>query len=1560
MGPKGSRWQWPEYRQAFEKDLRRLHDGTGPWDLVFISGDLTQTGSQREFNFLTSALESFWVYLRSLGSDPVLLAVPGNHDLHRDSLSSMHRNMLEARRWHESSVVRSDFWSRRDNTLRQAVHQAFAPFSSWLESWQNNHLSALSLEVHKGLLPGDFAATVVKEGLRLGIAGLNSAFLLPNASGTQAYFDIDSRQLEEATGGNLHKWALTHDLNLLLTHHPPTSLERGSLTLIQEELASRNDAVLHLCGSRHAADDPARPGAAMVFQAASLFGGEPDLTPQGYMAGRLELGQVSQVQVYPRTVVTSRAGPALTGGPDSIILLSRKERPGPATPTPAAFRSDPGPDQAQTSRPEPPAGLRPRTTLNLQEKVNRMAWAPSGKELALGLASGTVSCWAPGATRPRWTEKAHQTPVVDVCFAPDGKQLATRSALNVRFWNAEKGGASIHTIGPLRVDGLCLAWSSQGVLAAGSDDGTLQLWSSENARPSTGKTYRVQLPTDSLAWSPDGRTLACAGEGRGQIALLDIQAGKVLSVQERAPLQLGSDFVLDLAWQPGSSRLAAACRDNTLWIFDADNPKQVRTLEGHTDAVASVSFSRDGRLLASRSRDGKLYVHNTKTWDLVASLDVFSDLSAPEGAGIAFSPTEDVLALIGTNSQTVELWDVDVDTLLGQPKPPRTVHSVSAKVVLVGEGRVGKSSLALRLVEDRYEELDSTHAMRTWFLPQERLDPQAHVPDNERRELVLWDMGGQDEYRLVHQLFFRDTATALLVMEPGHGQRALDEIEGWNQRLSAQADSSRPMRKLLVGSKVDNEQAPVDRPGIERFLRQSNFEPDAYVSTSAKTGRGIPELQALLARAIDWSSLGRSSHPELFERIRQYLKGMRENGQVVITLPDLELKLRATSPEVADPEALRAVVEQLGRQGLLADTRLADGTQALVLEIEQVERYANSLVVAARDNPNHVPAVDMTVFSRAQTLPRILPQERLRRDQELMVLDCVVELLLQHGICLQHQGLLVFPSLFLLAPPDPGPGTLLAVTRTYEVSGPIDNIYASLVTAIAMSRGFGPMRLWRDRAEFGEPDQDSSGIRKTQSPEQKARGSARLEVYFDASTPEAKRKLFAKFIDTHLGDAKVTFDVELSVTCIHCREYVFAPKTVLKRLAQGEKDVFCPECDRYTPLTPGDAEAELSNKVRGLRNDMRQQRTQSVQDTKGSMKEAQTVESQDTPIRILHLSDLHVGAGADPITLFQPLIADLRDTSDLAVDRLDYLVISGDITNRAEPTEFKKALEFVSALREEFGLSAERCIIVPGNHDLDWTTRVYDWRGKNQVDMKKLAPGSYKQQGDIYLLREEDKKYAERFRNFSQDFHHPLLLKDYPLDAEQQCISILSTDTRLQFLAMNSSWEVDEYFPERAHIHDGALSRGLMAAQKQLDMERQAGRLSADAQVLKLAVWHHPITGNEKMQRDAFMTRLRQAGVRIVLHGHVHETRADVVGYTDHSRQIHVIGAGSFGAPTYHRPESVPRLYNLLEVARDHSRIRVKTRALKQAGGAWGPWPEWRDPRKGSDAWLPYYDLKLR
>jgi hypothetical protein len=138
---------------------------------------------------------------------------------------------------------------------------------------------------------------------------------------------------------------------------------------------------------------------------------------------------------------------------------------------------------------------------------------------------------------------------------------------------------------------------------------------------------------------------------------------------------------------------------------------------------------------------------------------------------------------------------------------------------------------------------------------------------------------------------------------------------------------------------------------------------------------------------------------------------------------------------------------------------------------------------------------------------------------------------------------------------------------------------------------------------------------------------------------------------------------------------------------------------------------------------------------------------------------------------------------------------------------------------------------------------------------------------------------------------------------------------------------------------------------------RATGQLAQDAHVLRLAVWHHPVTGNEKIVNDAFLDQLRQENFALCLHGHVHEDRADVVGYV-HQRNLRIAGAGSFGAPAKDRPEATPRLYNVLEVWRDHSKIRIHTRSLRRDGGAWEGWAVWPDAAN-RHARLTYYDLPL-
>ncbi|WNG58271.1 GTP-binding protein [Archangium gephyra] len=1558
MGVRSSRLLRPEYREAFEQDLRRMHARSGPWDLVFISGNLTEAGGTMEFSLLSSTLKSLWGFFRGLGSDPSLLAVPGERDFLLAPPSA------------------------------QNIRGSLDLFSSWFETWRSAHPSAVHQGLRRGLLPGDFVTTLETAGSKVGIVGLSSSIRNATDLEERDWYELDLKQLEPALGGSVRDWALEHDAVLLLTHRPPSMLRPISLMRIQEALTPPSGRLLHLCGNAQRREGATRFGRSGLFyptQAPSLFGAihpkaevEDSWNLWGYTVGVLEMSGVGgPLRLFPR--IASFTHGALSLGPDERWVsgpdeafetslaapraLDTKRPPLLAGGDPASIRRPPLPADFRAVRSEPaasqlPPGVKFQMLLETGHKVVvTLAWAPAGDALGMGLVGGDIAYWKPALDVPDRVVSTHISGLKDFCFSPDGQFLASRSQYHVRTWRAD-GGAQNNKPPALVNEGRRVAWSSTGLLATDVGQGCIQLWNTRT----WAEAGRVQLPLSlsevyALSWSPDGQMLVCGGEGFPVLAYPKIvRSSDTIAARQIAGLAPGG-AVLDLAWMPGwSSVVAMACRDSTIYIQDVRQPGFMAVLEGHRAGVTSVSFSHDGRLLASRSSDGAIRLWRTDTWESVAELEAPS--TSPQHAGLAFSPVSHVLASVGPGGRDVRLWELDLSTLLRSQAPSQTVHEVSAKVVLVGEGRAGKSCLALRLVKDEYEELDSTHGMRFWSMPAEPSSGDGPT-SGPRREIILWDLGGQSEYQLVHQLFLRDSTVALMVMEPGRGEGALDEVEGWNRRLQAQS-GERNIRTLLVGTKVDHAESPVNRPTLEGLVQRLGFE--SYVLTSAKKGQGITELKAALGRAIDWDSLQKVSRPELFQYIRQLIQRLREAKRVVLTFFELEGELRRELGSAFDPEALQAVVGHLTRQGRVADTRMAGGTRVLILEVEQLERYAGSLIVAARENPHGVPAIEVAkVLSPKMKFPRIKDEERLTEDQELAVLNCVIELLIEHGVCLRHEGLLIFPSLFQPAPSGAGADFSHAISLHYDFFGPIDNIYASLVTSLAISQRFGPMRLWEDRAEFRQVGMGASGIRRVRSRSQDARGIAQLDVYFDDGTDAKTRELFVNFIEQHLREHGVELLERLTITCA-CGK-VFPEETVRNRLARGLPDVGCEACDHRTPITLGAQQSrelnpELVKQVQALRTTIREQLSQSVTETKVLMTEAKTVNtSQETPIRILHLSDLHIGAGDDPLSLLQPLMADLQDRSEgLGVERLDYLVISGDITNRASPQEFEKAREFVSRLIEQFGLTAERCILVPGNHDLDWNTEVYDWQKKRLVDKSRLVTGRYHEAGEGYLIRNET-KYPERFKNFSEHFYHPLIQKPYPLAPEEQCIPFFFSESRIQFLAMNSAWEIDEYFKERSSVSDNALSRGLDRARQDIARARERGELTGDAKVLRLAVWHHPITGNEKIQADAFMKRLLQADVRVCLHGHVHEDRADLVNHLHSERRIHVMGAGSFGAPTYERPESVPRLFNLLEVQRDLQRLRVHTRCLRKQGGAWEGWAVW--PGEKPSERRTYYEVPL-
>ena len=57
----------------------------------------------------------------------------------------------------------------------------------------------------------------------------------------------------------------------------------------------------------------------------------------------------------------------------------------------------------------------------------------------------------------------------------------------------------------------------------------------------------------------------------------------------------------------------------------------------------------------------------------------------------------------------------------------------------------------------------------------------------QRRDVVLWNFGGQDEYKIVHQVFLHDMTLSLALIDPTRGWAAMDEARDWNKRIECRS-----------------------------------------------------------------------------------------------------------------------------------------------------------------------------------------------------------------------------------------------------------------------------------------------------------------------------------------------------------------------------------------------------------------------------------------------------------------------------------------------------------------------------------------------------------------------------------------------------------------------------------------------------------------------------------------------------------------------------------------------------------------------------------------------------
>jgi WD40 repeat protein len=419
-----------------------------------------------------------------------------------------------------------------------------------------------------------------------------------------------------------------------------------------------------------------------------------------------------------------------------------------------------------------------------------------------------------------------------------------------------------------------LAWLKRYAPAASDWSEAERIASDAVARGVARQVWQVGAPFGSVAFSPDGATLA-AGATDGTLVLLDVATGGARRL--RAPDGVGARVV----YSPDGKLFATSDGSEAVRLWDAASGVS-RRLEGEHAGGNLVSFSHDGALLLVRHTAGADHLWRIPTGEPV--------LVPQDEFVIALGPPGTIYLARGKRLEQMDLASGRVIAHAAIDGPPYDLQSG-------GDGRWVAAS--------RYESLvlwePATGAVRR--APVGKVAVRVIAPSGDGRSFVTCGLAFED------WMFDAETATARLLSS--------------DERCTRQAFSFSPDGAHFVSAGLGTELRIHDAGGRRLLLGHDVAATDAAFSPDGRWIASVSTDGSARLWSLDRGDVMSERGTVILERIARGARFLARRGDGSVAVVDLD---HGASTTLVAPNSSSTSRGSLSADGLIAAFRDVDGT----------------------------------------------------------------------------------------------------------------------------------------------------------------------------------------------------------------------------------------------------------------------------------------------------------------------------------------------------------------------------------------------------------------------------------------------------------------------------------------------------------------------------------------------------------------------------------------------------------------------------------------------------------